>query len=142
MSSDAAPSSVWPVLHYDDTVEALRFLVEVLGFTRAVAAPDEHGGIGHAELRWPGGGALVFGSTRHTDSVHGTMRAGTSAVYVVSDRDGVDAVHRRVVRAGGVVLEAPHETRFGSGAAAYVCTVRDPEGNLWTFGTYRGPAPA
>jgi uncharacterized glyoxalase superfamily protein PhnB len=72
--------------------------------------------------------------------VHGRMRAGTSAVYVVSD--DVDAVHRRVVDAGGEVLEPPHETRFGSGAAAYVCTVRDPEGNLWTFGTYRGPSPA
>ncbi|BDM74754.1 hypothetical protein HEK616_82410 (plasmid) [Streptomyces nigrescens] len=46
------------------------------------------------------------------------MRAGTSAVYVVSDE--VDAVHRRVVDAGGEVLEAPHGTRFGSGATAYV----------------------
>lgn len=139
MPPDVSPSSVWPVLHYDDTRAALRFLVDVLGFEQAVAAPDEHGGIGHGELRWPGGGALVFGSTRHTDSVHGRMRAGASAVYVVSD--DVDAVHRRVVDAGGEVLEAPHETRFGSGAAAYVCTVRDPEGNLWTFGTYRGPSP-
>ncbi|MFC8875573.1 MULTISPECIES: VOC family protein [Streptomyces] len=139
MSPDASLSSVWPVLHYDDTKAALRFLVDVLGFEQVVASPDEHGGIGHAELRWPGGGALVFGSTRHTDSVHGRMRAGTSAVYVVSDE--VDAVHRRVVDAGGEVLEAPHETRFGSGAAAYVCTVQDPEGNLWTFGTYQGPSP-
>ncbi|WP_244410043.1 VOC family protein [Streptomyces albofaciens] len=81
----------------------------------------------------------MFGSTRHTDGVHGWMRAGTSAVYVVSD--DVDAVHRWVVDAGGEVLEPPHETRFGSGATAYVCTVRDPEGNLWTFGTYRGPSP-
>ncbi len=139
MSSDASVSSVWPVLHYDDTESALRFLVDVLGFAEVVAARDEHGVVGHAELRWPGGGALVFGSTRHTDTVHGVMRAGTSAVYVVSD--DVDAVHRRVVAAGGEVLEPPHETQFGSGAAAFVCTVRDPEGNLWTFGTYRGPSP-
>ncbi|WP_258958037.1 VOC family protein [Streptomyces leeuwenhoekii] len=139
MLPDASPSSVWPVLHYDDTRAALRFLVGVLGFEQAVAVPDEHGEIGHAELRWPGGGALVFGSTRHTDSVHGRMRAGSSAVYVVSD--DVDAVHQRVVDAGGVVLEAPRETRFGSGAAAYVCTVQDPEGNLWTFGTYCGRSP-
>lgn len=138
MSHEEPPSSVWPVLHYDDTRAALRFLVDVLGFEAAVAAPDEHGGIGHAELRWPGGGALVFGSTRHKDSVHGRMRAGTSAVYGVAE--DVDAVHRRVCDAGGEVLEPPHGTRFGSGAEAYVCTVRDPEGNLWTFGTYRGPA--
>ncbi|WP_234430492.1 VOC family protein [Streptomyces sp. NRRL F-4489] len=54
--------------------------------------------------------------------------------------DDVGAVHRRVVDAGGEVLEAPHGTRFGSGVAAYVCTARDPEGSLWTFGTYRGPS--
>ncbi|MFJ6444925.1 VOC family protein [Streptomyces sp. NPDC091649] len=88
---------------------------------------------GPGVVRW------CSGSTRHTDTVHGVMRAGTSAVYVVSD--DVDAVHRRVVAAEGEVLEPPHETRFGSGAAAFVCTVRDPEGNLWTFGTYRGPSP-
>ncbi|WP_336605657.1 VOC family protein [Streptomyces sp. BA2] len=93
--------------------------------------------MGHAELRRPGGGALVFGSTRHADTVHGVMRAGAGAVYVVSDE--VDAVNRRAVDTGGEVLEPPHETRFGSGAAAYVRTVRDPEGNLWTFGTTRGP---
>lgn len=46
-----------------------------------------------------------------------------------------------MVDAGGVVLEAPHETRFGPGVAAYVCTVQDPEGDLSTFGTYRGPPP-
>ncbi|RPK43325.1 Glyoxalase-like domain protein [Streptomyces sp. ADI93-02] len=128
---------MWPILHYDDTGSALRFLVEVLGFEQVVAAPDEHGGVGHAELRWPGGGALVFGSTRHTDSVHGRMKAGSSAVYVATH--DVDAVHQRVRDTAGHIIEAPHETRFGSGVRAYVCTVMDPEGNLWTFGTYRGP---
>ncbi|WP_318294739.1 VOC family protein [Streptomyces bacillaris] len=136
ISPGASLPSVWPVLHYDDTKAALRFLVDVLGFEQVVAASGEHGGIGHAELSRPGGGALVFGSTRHTDSVHGRMRAGTSAVYEV------DAVHRRVVDAGGEVLEAPHETRLESGAAAHVCTVQDPECNLWTFrhlsGSYVG----
>ncbi|MBH1938044.1 VOC family protein [Streptomyces sp. AV19] len=138
MSPDASVSSVWPILHYDDTRAALRFLVDVLGFAEVVATPDEHDGIGHAELRWPGGGVLVFGSTRHTDSVHGRMRAGTGAVYVVAD--DVDAVHRRVREAGGEILEPPHDTEFGSGARAYTFTVKDPEGNLWTFGTYRGPS--
>ncbi|NGO46961.1 VOC family protein [Streptomyces ureilyticus] len=140
MPLGASVSSVWPVLHYDDTDAALTFLGDVLGFTQQVVARGDDGQVAHAELRWPGGGALVFGSTRHTDSVHGRMRAGSSAVYVVSDE--IDAVHRRALAAGGVVLEAPHETRFGSGAAAYVCTVEDPEGNLWTFGTYRGSSEA
>jgi hypothetical protein len=41
----------------------VRFLVEVLGFRKALAVPDSAGDIVHAELRWPTGGAVVFGST-------------------------------------------------------------------------------
>jgi len=140
---DGAGSSLWPILHYDDTRAAVRFLVEVLGFHQVVAAADDGGEIVHAELRRPGGGALVLGSTSHVDSVHGDRPAGTGALYVVAVRDEVDAVHRRVREAGGDVVEPPHETRFGSGASSYVFTARDPEGNLWTFGTYAGaPSPA
>jgi uncharacterized glyoxalase superfamily protein PhnB len=132
-------SSVWPVLHYDDTRTALRFLVDVLGFREMVAVPDDEGDIVHAELSWPGGGSLVFGSTKHTDSVHGAMKPGTAASYVITD--AVDAVHERVLQGeGGAVVQEPSETRFGSGADVYAFTARDPEGNLWTFGTYRGAA--
>lgn len=133
-------STVWPILHYDDTREALRHLVDVFGFEAVVTASDDHGDVIHAELGWPGGGALVFGSTKHGDSVHGAMRAGSSALYVITS--DVDGVHERVVRAGGDVVEPPHETRFGSGAASYVFTARDHEGNLWTFGTYDGSPSA
>jgi uncharacterized glyoxalase superfamily protein PhnB len=129
------PSSVWPILHYDDTRAALRHLVEVLGFDELLVATDDDGDVIHAELGWPGGGVLVFGSTKHVDSVHGGMRAGSSALYVITE--DVDAVHARVAHAGGDVVEAPHDTRFGSGASSRVFTARDPEGNLWTFGTYR-----
>lgn len=137
MTSDAT-SSVWPVLHYDDTRIALRFLVDVLGFRAMTTAADAEGDIVHAEVSWPGGGALVFGGTRHAGGVHGGMRPGAAAVYVVTDE--VDAVHRRAAGAGADVVEPPRQTRFGSGARSYAMTVRDPEGNLWTFGTYRGAA--
>ncbi|WP_093562207.1 hypothetical protein [Streptomyces sp. OspMP-M43] len=54
--------------------------------------------------------------------------------------DAVDAVHRRAVGAVDEVLEAPYETRFRiGGLRPYVCTLQDPEVNLWTFATYRGP---
>ena len=99
-----------------------------------VAGEDDE--VVHAELRWPEGGAVVFGSTRHTDGIHGRMRAGTAASYVVAD--DVDVVHARAVRAGADIVEPPHETAFGSGVATRAFTARDPEGNLWTFGTYRG----
>jgi uncharacterized glyoxalase superfamily protein PhnB len=45
-----------------------------------------------------------------------------------------DALFARATAAGAVVLADPHDTDYGSREFA----VRDPEGNLWSFGTYRG----
>ena len=137
MSSAPAPT-VWPVLHYDDTNAALVFLVEAFGFEAALAVRDDEGDVIHAEMRWPDGGALVFGSTKHVDSVHGEMRAGTSACYVITDDP--EAVFERAAAANAEIVERPHETAFGSGVPTRAFTARDPEGNLWTFGTYRGAA--
>jgi uncharacterized glyoxalase superfamily protein PhnB len=133
----AAPEpTVWPTLHYDDTSAALRFLVDAFGFRAALVVEDDDGDVIHAELRWPPGGAVVFGSTKHTDGVHGQMRAGACAAYVVAD--DVDAVFERAVGASAEIVERPHETAFGSGVSTRAFTARDPESNLWTFGTYRG----
>lgn len=134
--TSAPPTTVWPVLHYDDTNAALSFLVEALGFEAALAVRNDDGEVIHAEMHWPGGGALVFGSTKHVDSVHGAMQAGTSACYLVSD--DVDSIFERAVAAGADIVEAPHATTFGSGVKTRAFTARDPEGNLWTFGGYRG----
>jgi predicted enzyme related to lactoylglutathione lyase len=71
---------------------------------------------------------LVFGSTKQVDSAHSAMRACSSALYVITE--DVDAIHARVVRADGNVVQAPQNTRFGSGASSYVFTAKDPEGNL------------
>lgn len=136
--ADSSELTVWPILHYDDTEAALRFLVDVLGFREALVARDDDGGIIHAELRWPTGGAVLFGSAKHAESLHGQMRPGTSAMYVPT-RD-VDAIHRRAMTANADVVQPPLNTRFGSGASAYAFTVRDPEGCLWIFGTYTGAA--
>jgi uncharacterized glyoxalase superfamily protein PhnB len=71
--------SVWPVLHYDDTRAALRFPVDALGFREVTAAADAEGDIVHAEVGWPGGGALVLGGTKHAGGVHGGLRRGAAA---------------------------------------------------------------
>jgi uncharacterized glyoxalase superfamily protein PhnB len=131
---DGSASSVWPVLHYDDPEAAHHFLVEVVGFREAVVVRDDVGDIVHAELRWPGGGTVLVGGTKHTESVHGGLRAG--ALYLVTD--DVDGVHARVREAGADVVQAPHRTEFAAGGPVHAFSVRDPEGNLWTFGTYRG----
>jgi len=128
-------STVWPILHYGDPERALRFLL-ALGFDAVVVGRDADDDIAHVELRWPGGGAGGFGATKHTEGTHAGLPPGSAAMYVVAD--DIEQVHERARVAGADVIDAPHETTFGSGARSHVFTVRDPEGHLWTFGTHRG----
>lgn len=131
--TDVQPT-VWPALRYDDAPAALRFLVDVFGFREALVVPDDSGDITHAELRWPEGGAVMFGSTKHTEGGHEEMRSGVGFVYVVTDH--VNDVYARAREGGAEVLRELEDTDFGS----HTFSVRDPEGNHWTFGTYRGAA--
>ncbi|HVW43556.1 MAG TPA: VOC family protein [Amycolatopsis sp.] len=125
-------TTVWPALRYDEAPGAIRFLVDVVGFREALVVPDEQGDIVHAELRWPEGGGVMLGSTKHREGTHARMKAGVGMVYVVSDQ--VDAVYDRVRAAGARIVEDLNDTDYGSHGFA----VEDAEGNQWTFGTYRG----
>lgn len=132
MTERPAPT-VWPALRYDDAPAAIRFLVDVLGFAETLVVPGPDGTVAHAELRWPEGGAVMLGSTGFpADGVHDAMKPGSSAIYVVSDR--VDDIHAKVADAGAVITVDLHDTEFGS----HTFSLRDPEGNAWTVGTYRG----
>lgn len=125
--------TVWPALRYDDAPAAVRFLVDVLGFTETLVVPGPQGTIAHAELRWPEGGAVMLGSTRHpADGIHDAMRPGTGAVYVVSDQ--VDEIYAKASAAGAEITAETHDTDYGS----HTFSLRDAEGNAWTIGTYRG----
>jgi uncharacterized glyoxalase superfamily protein PhnB len=48
--------------------------------------------------------------------------------------DRVDAVHRRAAAAGAEIVQELADTDYGS----HTFSLRDPEGNHWSFGTYRG----
>ncbi|GHG34556.1 MULTISPECIES: VOC family protein [Amycolatopsis] len=125
--------NVWPALRYDDAPAAVRFLVDVLGFTEALVVPEGEL-IAHAELRWPEGGAVMLGSVRPPDGVHDAMKPGASAVYVVSDK--VDEIYARVKDAGVEITAELTDTDYGS----HTFSLRDAEGNSWTIGSYRGAA--
>jgi uncharacterized glyoxalase superfamily protein PhnB len=49
-------------------------------------------------------------------------------------RPGVDALYERARAADAEIIRVPHDTDYGSRDFA----ARDPEGNRWSFGTYRG----
>ena len=46
------------------------------------------------------------------------------------------AVHTRCVAADAVILREPESPEYDPGGTVF--TVQDPEGNLWSFGTYGG----
>ncbi len=127
-------STVWPILSYRDARAAIAFLTDAFGFEeRAVYARDSDPAvIEHAEMRWPLGGGVMFGTAGKDDSPFGQRAPGTSAVYVVCTDP--DALFERVVAGGAQVVRGLVDEDYGSRGF----TVRDPEGNLWSFGTYAG----
>ena len=131
MTQTPAPS-IWPGLTYADAPGAIRFLVEAFGFVETLVVPGENGReIAHAELRWPEGGGVMLGSAC-ADSDFGQRKPGTASIYVVTDTP--DALFDRATAAGAEVVRELKDEDYGSRGF----TVRDPEGTLWSFGTYRG----
>jgi uncharacterized glyoxalase superfamily protein PhnB len=127
---------VWPTLRARDARALIRFLVDVVGFTEAAVYGDGEQ-VHHAELAWPPGGGIMLGSVRGDDANASVSSPGTFGAYVVAD--DIDALHARVAAAGAKVTRQPSDTDYGSREFA----IEDPEGNHWSFGTYRGaPRPA
>jgi len=131
-SSEAPPPQVWPTLRARDARALIRFLVDAFGFEETVVYGDDER-VHHAELAWPLGGGIMLGSAPPSDTEDNwPLRPGSLGCYVVTDTP--DAVCARAVAAGATVLVALHDTDYGSREF----TVQDPEGNRWSFGTYRG----
>lgn len=120
---------VWPTLKARDAEAMLAFLTTVLGFEESAVYRDGDY-IAHAELLWPEGGGLMFGS--HRPGTVWDRDPGTAGTYIATDH--VDDVYQRVSQAGGIIVAEPEATGYGS----YEFTCADPDGNLWSFGTYRG----
>jgi uncharacterized glyoxalase superfamily protein PhnB len=126
---------VWPTLVYRDGQAALKFLTEGLGFTLVASYPGEaEGSIAHSELTWPaGGGVMVSSIDRNKEpNEFDKLAAQIASVYLVCDDP--DALWPRVMAAGATVVREMREEDYGSRGFS----VADPEGNVWSIGTYRG----
>ena len=130
---DDSPTA-YPFMHYEDAPAAIDWLERAFGFSRHYVVPGPDGTIAHAQIRI-GRDMIMIGSARDNPlglttptAVGGAV---TGGVYVfVADVDGhFDGAKA----AGATIVQAPHDTDYGS--REY--TVRDPEGHLWSFGTYR-----
>ncbi len=128
MTDNTPPPQVWPTLRARDARALIRFLVDVVGFEETAVYGDGDV-VHHAQLSWPLGGGIMLGSAR--DDAW-PLQPGTFGAYVVVDDP--DALCERVTAAGADVIRKPEDTDYGSREFA----LRDPEGNRWSFGTYRG----
>ena len=127
MSDKTPPPQVWPTFSATDARALIRFLVDVVGFEET-AVYGEGDVVHHAELSWPPGGGVMLGSARSDNET--VTGPGRFSAYVVTDEP--DALFARATAAGAEVVIGLEDTDFGS----RTFTVRDPEGNLWSFGTY------
>ncbi|EQB33596.1 VOC family protein [Sphingobium ummariense] len=132
-------SPVIPGLRYEDAPAAIDFLCEAFGFeAHAVHAdPDDATIIHHAQLVL-GGGMVMLGSVRDGDDeslitwkTPRELGGVTLCTYViVADPD---AHCLRARNAGAVVVREPHDNE-GYPGRGYEAL--DPEGNIWSFGSY------
>jgi uncharacterized glyoxalase superfamily protein PhnB len=119
--------TISPVLHYHDLDKAMRFLTEAFGFAEHAVHEAPDGTKAYVELEL-GGSYLGLGPASGGDS---PFDLGPAAVYVALDDP--DTHHDGAVAAGAEIVMELTDQEYGSREYA----ARDPEGNVWCFGTYR-----
>jgi uncharacterized glyoxalase superfamily protein PhnB len=133
MTTPTEAPRLYPTMRCRDIDAMIAWLKDVVGFTERVAYRGDDGVIHHAEFAY-GPSLLMIGQCR--DDAYGKLVGAidgrrTDALYVAVDDP--DALHARARAAGSKIEMELHNTDYGS--RDFAC--RDPDGNLWSFGTYR-----
>jgi len=122
---------IWAGVFYDDALEAIRFLVDVFGFEEQLVVTGADGRtVVHSQLRWPEGGIVQVGTADPANEF--THAPGDQSLYVVTaDPAGVWA---RCQEAALDVVRPPESPDYDPDGMGF--SVRDREGNIWSFGSY------
>tara|TARA_B100001079_G_scaffold215423_1_gene190195 strand:- start:176 stop:568 length:393 start_codon:yes stop_codon:yes gene_type:complete len=125
--------TIWPIIRCDNTRIVIDFLVTTFGFHEQLVVPTKDGeGVLHAQLRWSGGGGVMLGDRVRDNPAHMELPDGPISVYVVTDQP--DELYRRAVEADAEIIRGLNDEDYGSRGFS----ATDPEGNVWSFGTYVG----
>ena len=128
-------STIMPTLRYRDAAAAIEWLCDAFGFEKHLIVPGDGAEIAHAQLKL-GNGMIMLGSAR--DDAFGALQqplgspdqaVSQSPYIIITD---VDAHFERAVSCGAKVVAEPEDQP--QGGRLYSC--KDPEGNLWNFGSY------
>ncbi|HEV7268450.1 MAG TPA: VOC family protein [Falsiroseomonas sp.] len=122
---------LYPTFRCRDADAAIRFLCDVLGF-REHAVYRADGVVQHAELAY-GSAMVMLGQHREDEYaklVGDPQGRRTDAIYIAIP--DADALHAKIAAAGCRIEMPLRDTPYGSREFAF----RDPEGNLWSCGTY------
>ena len=121
-------------MRYRDAAAAIESLCKAFGFEKHLVVPGPNGTIAHAELTF-GNGMIMLGSGSNNEygrllkfpnDIGGAVTGG--AYIIVAD---VDGHYARAKAAGAEIVIDIRDEDYGCG---YTC--RDPEGYVWSFGTY------
>ena len=123
-------ADVFPGLRYRDPAAAIDWLGKAFGLTEHFVVRGEDGVIQHAELGW-GDGHVMLGAVSDGGDGRVPMPDGPGQLYLVVAPDEIDAHYQRAVAAGAQVVRKLEDLGYDRGY-----TVTDPEGNVWSFGTY------
>lgn len=129
MSSQAP--RIYATFRYRNAAKMIDWLCEAFGFRVRVRYGDGDD-VRHAELAL-GSSMIMVGHTR--EDAYGRMvglpgNGGGKSIYIAVD--DTDAAYARAKAAGATILEEPVDRDYGS--RDFMCA--DPEGNVWSFGTY------
>lgn len=123
--------NIWAGLTCDDPI-SLRGWLEQLGFEPGILVEgDGDGEVVHSEMLWPDGGRVMIHSANKADDTF-SKAVGSGSLYVVVVDP--ETVYAKAQEIGARLVRDMADEDYGSRGFS----IADPEGNLWSFGTYAG----
>lgn len=125
-----------PSVVYDDPQRGIKWLTEVLGLRLKSLYQTPDGGVAFAELVWRTG--IVFVSGRPPADNPWSKVGIASIALVAEDADAVSKAYQNARSMSADIVREMHVARtpaFPDGSTQF--DLKDPEGNLWTMGTFQ-----
>jgi uncharacterized glyoxalase superfamily protein PhnB len=128
-----------PCLRYADAPSAIAFLCKAFGFERHAVHTDSSNPtiVLHAQLNLGDTmvmlGSAAEGEARERYRWRTPAEAGGITMCVCAVVDDIEAHYDRAIAAGADIVTPLHDN---AGYPGRSYSARDPEGNVWDFGTY------